>query len=100
MSPASNAAFLTALCTPRSGRKGSFVVPVLDQFDASEKSAPTDITDMGVLSEDFLECALQPVALVAHLRHQVALDQSIEHRETRRTGDRMSHIGMTVLEES
>ena len=80
------------------GIERPFAGAVADQFERPEEAAPANVADKRVLAEAFLETALKPGAHLGHVGEQPIPPDDVLHRERRRRGHRMAHIGVAVLE--
>jgi len=71
--------------------------PIGNQLDRLKKPAPAHVSDERVIAKSLLEPSRKLSALRAHVREQpVALYHAL-HRQRRGAGERMTHIGVTVL---
>ncbi len=91
---------LTFACNCRTGVERRLGASVGHQFDAVKQAAPTDVADVGVRAEPSAQELLETRAAGLHLGQQVvALDHAL-HRERGRAGDRVTEVGVAVLEEA
>ena len=81
----------------RRGIERPFAGAVADQFERPKEAATTNVADERVLAEAFLETPLKPCAHLDHVGEQPIPPDDILHRERRRGGHRMAHIGVAVL---
>src|SRR5687767_5600835 len=73
---------------------------IRDQLHTPEQAASADVADMRMLIKALAQHCAKRCATLAHLRQQTfALDHMLDG-ERGRTGDRVSEVGVTVLEES
>src|SRR5262247_494918 len=70
---------------------------VTHHFDAIEQPAPAHVTDEGMIAEALAQSARQVCALLAHVGEQAVATNHSLHRQRRRAGERMTHVGMAVL---
>src|ERR1700733_5271627 len=81
----------------RRGIERLFAGAVADQFERPKEAASANVADKRVLAEAFLEAALQPRAHLDYVGEQVIPADDILHRERRRRGHRVAHVGVAVL---
>ncbi len=69
-----------------------------DELDALEQAASAHVADEGMIAEPLLEPAREVCPLRAHVGQQIVAAHDPLHRQRRRAGKRMTHVGVTVLE--
>ena len=72
--------------------------PVADQLERPEKPAAANVADERVLGEALVQATLEPCAHLDHVGEQPIPSDDVLHRQRRRRGHRMAHIGVAMLE--
>ena len=63
-----------------------------------EQAAPAHVADEGMIAEALVQASRQMRALLAHIGQQIVAPDHALHSERRRAGERMTHVGVAVLE--
>src|SRR5262249_4071019 len=81
-------------------REGFLGAAVGDEFDADEKPAAADVPDVRVPAQALLQCRLARPHLAHYVVEQFFLAYHPLHGERRSACDRVTEIGVAVLEKS
>src|SRR3546814_10736992 len=73
---------------------------VRDHLDPEEQPSPTDVADIGVVAESRFQGTPQFAAAQANLLQQPVVPDHMLHRQGGRAGRRVTHVGVSMLEEA
>src|SRR5262249_23906379 len=73
-------------------------VAVLGEFHPLQQAGAADVADYLVALGDLEEALAEPLALLARVLHQIALDELRHGGDTRGAGDGIAGIGVAVVE--
>src|SRR5690242_8127566 len=73
---------------------------IADQFNADQQAAAANVADMMMVAGPLLERRPQPPSLSLYVLQQGFLANDLLHRQGRRAGHRMTHVGVAVPQDS